>query len=154
MSRPFVRPAFLLVILLLVSGIACLPVSAADDGSTATDRKTDSKAEKGKKARAKKSGRGLKDTDPSQAQAITREIKSRIKLYEKAFDEGGLETTYLFECNDEQEERKSLHWVFTTGEINRMLGKNFFRLVSLHGSTDGEPFRLGAQRLLLVAERA
>lgn len=65
-----------------------------------------------------------------------------------------LETTYLFEYNEEQEERKSLHWVFTTGEINRMLGKNFFRLVSLHGSTDGEPFRLGAQRLLLVAERA
>jgi conserved hypothetical protein len=101
----------LLIVLLLVSGIVCLPVAAAHDDSKATDETADGKAggkpegetdgksevkkANGKKARAKKprsAGRGLKDTDPSQAQSITEEIKSRIKLYEKAFDEGDAKT--------------------------------------------------------------
>lgn len=82
MSRPLVRPAFLLIILLLVSGIVCLPISAADN---------DSKTKKSKLKKAR-SSRVLKDTDPSQEQAITEEIKSHMKLYEKAFDEGDAKT--------------------------------------------------------------
>ncbi|MBX9669843.1 MAG: class I SAM-dependent methyltransferase [Candidatus Obscuribacterales bacterium] len=65
-----------------------------------------------------------------------------------------LETHFRFEHKGKIEERHALHFVFTTGEINRMLARNGFRLVSMYSSPDGEEFKLGAKRLLLLSEKA
>lgn len=64
-----------------------------------------------------------------------------------------LETTYYFTQNGLREVRHSLHWVFTAGEINRMLGRTGFRLLHLFGSLESEPFKIGADRLLVVAQK-
>lgn len=95
MSQLLVRPAFLLIVLSQLSAMICLSAHAADNNGTAADAKKHGQKMTGKKEKAKKARparRGLKATDPSQAQAIAEEIKNQAKLYEKAFDEGDAKT--------------------------------------------------------------
>lgn len=65
-----------------------------------------------------------------------------------------LETKYSFSHDSLRQEGRSLHYVFTAGEINRMFAQNGFRLVSMYGSIEKEPFKLGAKRLIVVSEKA
>lgn len=46
-----------------------------------------------------------------------------------------------------------LRWIFTAGEITRMLGKAGLLVAGLYGSLDGEAFELGANRLLILAQK-
>jgi len=43
--------------------------------------------------------------------------------------------------------------VYTTGELNRLMARAGFNLISLYGAPDFRPFRLGVERLMGVWER-
>ena len=65
-------------------------------------------------------------------------------------------TTYTFIQNGKQETRKAVHWIYTCGELCDMLKTAGFSVVDLLASTDletAEPFALGADKLVLVAEK-
>ncbi|CAN5541494.1 class I SAM-dependent methyltransferase [soil metagenome] len=65
-------------------------------------------------------------------------------------------TTYTFIQNGRQESRKAIHWIYTCGELCDMLKAAGFSVVDLLSSTDleaAEPFALGADKLVLVAEK-
>jgi len=91
----------------------------------------------------------LKERDVYTIGDLTMTIENRYHAESSCF-----ETKFTFEQGGEIEERHSLHYVFTTGEVNRMLAKNGFRLVSMFSDPDGEPFKLGARRLFILSEKA
>ncbi len=67
-----------------------------------------------------------------------------------------VETKYVFVQNGKEETRTATHWVYTTGELCQMLEVAGFTVEELFSSPDPdepEPFTLGAERLLLVAEK-
>ena len=65
-----------------------------------------------------------------------------------------LDTTYTSILRDQVVDRRTAyHYVFTSGEIIRMLAAAGLETVELFGDLDGSPFELGAERLLLIAQR-
>jgi SAM-dependent methyltransferase len=64
-----------------------------------------------------------------------------------------LETEATFVQNGKTEVRKFWHRVYTAAEIQRLLQAAGLATLHLYGSLDGQPFKMGDQRLLLVAER-
>ena len=64
--------------------------------------------------------------------------------------ESRLDSTFTFIQGRRREVRAASHWVFTIGEIGRMLAAAGVRIEHLLADTDGSPFELGAPRLLLV----
>jgi len=67
-----------------------------------------------------------------------------------------VESTYTFIRGSEQEVRTARHWIYTSGDLCQMLESVGFSIVDLLANTDLEnlePFALGAERLLLVAEK-
>ncbi|MDR3613339.1 MAG: class I SAM-dependent methyltransferase [Candidatus Obscuribacterales bacterium] len=67
--------------------------------------------------------------------------------------EGCVQTDYTFIRNGHEEHRQALHWIYTAGEVCAMLEKADFDVIELFESTDCEPYILGSERLLLVAEK-
>lgn len=65
-----------------------------------------------------------------------------------------VETTYTFIRNGNEEQRLAVHWIFTAGEICRMLEQAGFDILDQLCSTEFEPFYLGAERLLLIAQKS
>lgn len=68
--------------------------------------------------------------------------------------ESRLDTTFTFIKGKRREVRKASQWVFTIGEIGRMLAAAGVTILELHADTTGEPFEPGAPRLLLVGGKA
>jgi len=68
-------------------------------------------------------------------------------------EESCIDTEYVFERNGERDSRNAKHWIYTAAEIRRMLERAGFTILNLYGSLKREPFVLGSEELLLVAER-
>lgn len=65
-----------------------------------------------------------------------------------------LDTTYTSILRDQVVDRRTAHhYVFTSGEIVRMLEAAALETIELFGDLDGSPFELGSERLLLIAQR-
>jgi SAM-dependent methyltransferase len=65
-----------------------------------------------------------------------------------------LDTTYTSVLRDQVVDRRTAyHYVFTSGEIVRMLEAAGLETIELFSDLDGTPFELGAERLLLIAQR-
>ena len=68
-------------------------------------------------------------------------------------DESCIETYDTYVRDGKVETRQSKHWVYTVGEIRRMLERAGFVVLELHGSLECQPFTLGSQQLLIVTQR-
>jgi SAM-dependent methyltransferase len=66
--------------------------------------------------------------------------------------EGRLDIQYTFVQNGRVETRPSSSYVLTVNEICRMHAEAGLQPVELLGSIDGEPYRLGSPRLIIVSE--
>lgn len=67
-----------------------------------------------------------------------------------------VESKYVFIENGKEETRLATHWVYTTGELCQILEEAGFTVDELLSSPDPdepEPFTLGAERLVVVAEK-
>lgn len=64
-----------------------------------------------------------------------------------------VETNYTFMRAGKEEKRQSTHWIYTCGELCAMLESSGFSVLELLSSTDFEPYELGSERLLLIAEK-
>jgi len=64
-----------------------------------------------------------------------------------------LETNCTFIQNGKTEVRKFWHWVYTVGEIRRLLAEAGLVPQEFYGSHDGEKFKAGSRFLLLVGEK-
>jgi len=68
-------------------------------------------------------------------------------------EESCIDTEYVFEQNGKVESRYAKHWIYTIGEIRRMLERAGFEVLNLYGSLRCEPYTLGADELYLMARR-
>jgi len=64
-----------------------------------------------------------------------------------------LETEATFVKNGKTDVRRFWHWVYTIGEIKRLLAQGGLSAIQLYGSLEGQPFKMGDPRLLLVAQK-
>jgi len=64
-----------------------------------------------------------------------------------------LETEATFVRNGKTEVRKWWHWVYTVGEIRRLLGQAGLEISGLFSGPDGQPYKAGSPDLILVAEK-
>jgi SAM-dependent methyltransferase len=79
-----------------------------------------------------------------------------LLLLECAYDPRAsrLDTTYTSVLRDQVVDRRTAHhYVFTSREIVEMLEAAGFETIELLGDLDGAPFELGAERLLVIAEK-
>jgi ubiquinone/menaquinone biosynthesis C-methylase UbiE len=63
-----------------------------------------------------------------------------------------IDSEYIFERSGKRESRLAKHWIYTAAEIQRMLQRAGFNIRDLYGSLKFDPYKLGSQELLLVAE--
>src|SRR6266436_2742401 len=78
----------------------------------------------------------------------------RITIKEQYLaEESCIDTEYIFEQNGKVESRNAKHWIYTTGEIRRMLERAGFEVLNLYGSLKCEPYTLGADELFVIARR-
>lgn len=68
-------------------------------------------------------------------------------------DESCIDSEYIFERDGKTEIGKAKHWIYTAGEIRRMLERAGFGVLNLFGSLKSEPFVLGSDELYVVAQR-
>jgi len=82
-------------------------------------------------------------------------VGDMLMLIENAYNcrEGYVKTDYTFIRNGNEEHRQAVHWIYTAGEVCAMLDNAGFRVLELFCSTECEPYVLGSERLLLVAEK-
>ncbi len=64
-----------------------------------------------------------------------------------------VETDYRFVHGGKTETRTSLHWVYTLGEIRRMLEQSGFSVLETQGGIDGQPYSLGSPLLVVIAQK-
>jgi SAM-dependent methyltransferase len=83
-----------------------------------------------------------------QIQDIRVTIKEQYLAAESCID-----TEYIFEQNGKIESRNAKHWIYTAGEIRRMLERAGFEILNLYGSLQCEPYTLGADELFVIARR-
>jgi SAM-dependent methyltransferase len=88
----------------------------------------------------------LREVDEVNTESCHIEIKRKYHA-----DSSCLESQFRISSAVGVETKSSLQWVFSTGELSRMLGKNGFNVKALYQSIDEERFELGAERLLIVA---
>jgi cyclopropane fatty-acyl-phospholipid synthase-like methyltransferase len=62
-------------------------------------------------------------------------------------------STYVFSRGAQQVTATALHHVYTVAHLRRLLVDGGFAGIEQHGGPDGEPFEVGAGRLLLTAHR-
>lgn len=76
-------------------------------------------------------------------------------LVENVYDcrESKVTTTYTFLQNGKEEQREATHWVYTCGELCRMLEAADMHVLELYSDTTGEEYTMGSPTLLLVAEK-
>jgi cyclopropane fatty-acyl-phospholipid synthase-like methyltransferase len=80
------------------------------------------------------------------------DILFMLENYYRA-DVSCLETKMTFVRNGRSEVRETLHWVYTAGEIRRMLERAGFSILDMFESVESKPFTLGSQELFLIAEK-
>lgn len=68
-------------------------------------------------------------------------------------EESCIDTEYIFEQNGKIESHMAKHWIYTVGEIRRMLERAGFEVLNLYGSLQCEPYTLGADELFVIARR-
>jgi SAM-dependent methyltransferase len=78
-----------------------------------------------------------------------------LVLEERSYDSlaGRIETDWTLSRGNEQEHRHSSLRLYTVHELHNLLIDNGFSQIEVYGSLDGEPFELGASRLILVGRR-
>ena len=78
-----------------------------------------------------------------------------IILSENRYDpwESCLKIDYTFVRDGTVETRPAASYVFTAAELRRMFDTAGFDTLSFHGSVTGEPYQLGSQRLVIIAQR-
>ena len=64
-----------------------------------------------------------------------------------------LETAAVFVRDGKTETRQCWHWVYTVRELRRLFEEAGFEVTGLFASLDRQPFRLGAEQLLVVARK-
>jgi len=64
-----------------------------------------------------------------------------------------IDTEYIFEQNGKVERGYAKHWIYTVGEIRRMLERAGFEILNLYGSLKCKPYTLGAEELFVIAQR-
>src|SRR5438874_9120744 len=69
-------------------------------------------------------------------------------------EESCVDSEYIFERNGKIESRKAKHWIYTAGEIRRMLERAGIAVKGMFGSLDRKPYELGSTELFVVADRA
>jgi SAM-dependent methyltransferase len=67
--------------------------------------------------------------------------------------ESCLHSKFTFTQGGRSETREIWHWVFTVGEIRRMLAAAGLRTLATYGSLNREPYQLGSHYLYLVCEK-
>jgi ubiquinone/menaquinone biosynthesis C-methylase UbiE len=67
---------------------------------------------------------------------------------------GTMENLYTVTRGSEVEKKRAVHRIYTTREILGMLADAGFEGFETSGSLQGEPYRLGASRLFVVAEKS
>lgn len=68
-------------------------------------------------------------------------------------DQSCVDTDYTFVQDGKSETRSAKHWVYTVGEIRRMLERAGFTVLDLYGSVDWQPYKLGAGDLVIVTQK-
>jgi ubiquinone/menaquinone biosynthesis C-methylase UbiE len=68
-------------------------------------------------------------------------------------EESCIDTEYIFERDGQTQTGLAKHWIYTVGEIRRMLERAGFQIVELFGSRKRTPYALGAEELFVVAQR-
>jgi SAM-dependent methyltransferase len=66
---------------------------------------------------------------------------------------GTMENLYTISRGDRVEKKRALTRIYSTSEILRLLSDAGFGSFETYGSVEGEPFRLGSPRLLVVAAK-
>ena len=76
-------------------------------------------------------------------------------LVRNAYDaaESRLDATFTFVQGGKIVTRTAHHWVFTVAELRAMLAAQGLHTLALLSELEGEPFQVGAPRLLLLAEK-
>jgi SAM-dependent methyltransferase len=74
-------------------------------------------------------------------------IKERYNAAESCID-----SEYIFHRDGQTESRLAREWIYTVGEMRRMLEHAGFSLLGLYGSLKCEPYKLGSQELFIVSE--
>jgi SAM-dependent methyltransferase len=92
---------------------------------------------------------------PTLVQKRWHRLGDLIILSENRYDarHSRLDIDYTFVRGSSVETRLASSYVFTVAEIGRMLEAAGFEVLALLGSVGGEPFQLGAPRLVLTAKR-
>jgi SAM-dependent methyltransferase len=90
----------------------------------------------------------LKERTWYQVEDILFAIENRYQVEESCLD-----TDHTFVRDGKVETRQSKHWVYTIGEIQRMLERAGFAVLGLYGSLDCEPYKLGSHWLFVVAQK-
>lgn len=68
-------------------------------------------------------------------------------------EESCIDTEYTFEREGQTQTNPAKHWIYTVGEIRRMLERAGFQVLNLYGSRKRIPYTLGAEELIVVAQR-
>jgi SAM-dependent methyltransferase len=68
-------------------------------------------------------------------------------------EESCIDTEYIFERDGKTESGNAKHWIYTTGEIRRMMERAGFEIVNTYGSLKRDPYTLGADELFVIARR-
>lgn len=83
------------------------------------------------------------------------EVDGIYMLVDSTYDpeQSVLRSRFVFMHNGENESRESTHWIFTVGEISRMLKECGLTPIRYYSSLDGDFFELGSDRLVLIAQK-
>jgi ubiquinone/menaquinone biosynthesis C-methylase UbiE len=68
-------------------------------------------------------------------------------------EESCIDTEYIFERDGKTETGHAKHWIYTVGEIRRMLERAGFQILDLYGSLKKGPYTLGSDELFVVAQK-
>lgn len=92
---------------------------------------------------------------PTMLQKRWHRLGDLLVLSENRYDpwESCLNIDYTYVRDGKIETRPAASYVFTTGELRRMLEAAGFGEVALYGGLAGEPYLLGTPRLVLIAMR-
>src|SRR5438067_1421400 len=74
-------------------------------------------------------------------------IKERYNAAESCID-----SEYVFDQNGKIESRFAREWIYTVGEMRRMLERAGFSILDLYSSLKCEPYKLGSRELFIVSE--
>jgi SAM-dependent methyltransferase len=99
-------------------------------------------------------GMAAESAIPKFAELASHQIEDILLTIKEQYlaTEGCIDTEYVFERTGVSESRLAKHWIYTAAEIGRMLERAGFAVLNLYGSLKCEPFVLGSDELLVVAQ--